>query len=318
MIHGNQARELVELIQWLKTEKPDLICLSNAMLIGMARRLKSELGVPVLCSLQGEDFFLDSLPQPHRDQAWQIIAERATEIDRFIAPSQYYGELMRRRLRLPADQVRVLYNGIDLEGYSEAKFTPEAPVVGFFARMCREKGLDTLVEAFLLLKKRVRVKNLKLRVGGYCGPADRGFVDGLQERLKKNGFLADAEFCPNLTRLEKQEFLRSLTVFSVPATYGEAFGLYVIEALAAGVPVVQPDHAAFPELIAATGGGLLCKPNDPSALADTLESLLLDPARRRTLGNQGCQAVREKFGIQTMAAQFAELAADVLQKQTSG
>ena len=115
---GNQAREIEELIAWLKTQpKPDVICLSNALLIGMVRRLKAELRVPVVCTLQGEDSFLDALPETHRAACWRTLAERAAEVDLFIAPSRYFGDLMRERLGLPADRVRVVYNGINLEGY---------------------------------------------------------------------------------------------------------------------------------------------------------------------------------------------------------
>ena len=100
-------------------------------------------------------------------------------MDLFIAPSRYFGNLMRERLGLPADRVRVVHNGINLDGYetdgqsgkSEVR-SPKSevqgagvPVLGFFARMCPEKGLDTLVEAYILLRQRGRAGNLKLRVG---------------------------------------------------------------------------------------------------------------------------------------------------------
>jgi glycosyltransferase involved in cell wall biosynthesis len=173
--------------------------------------------------------------------------------------------------------------------------------------MCREKGLDTLVEAFLLLRQRGRVGNLKLRVGGSCGPADEAFVNSLRERLQASGLLGDVEFHPNLDRASKVAMLRSLSVFSVPALYGEAFGLYVIEALAAGVPVVQPRTAAFPELIEATGGGVLCAAGDAQALAEAVEELLLDPARARALGDAGRHAVTERFSAETMAQTTLQL-----------
>ncbi len=306
---GKQARELEELIDWLRAEKPDVVSLSNALLVGMARRIKAELRAPVLCSLQGEDWFLDALPSPDRETAWQTAAERAADVDLFIAPSRYFAELMQRRLKLAPERVRVLANGLNLDGYAAApgQGDVQPPVLGYFARMCREKGLETLVNAFIVLKKRGRVRDLKLRVGGSCGPADQVVVDELRARLEESGLLADVEFRPNLSRADKQAFLRSLSVFSVPAIYGEAFGLYVIEALACGVPVVQPRHAAFPELIAATGGGLLCAPGDEPALADAIESLLLDPARARSLGEAGQKAVREQFGIETMARRMAEV-----------
>jgi glycosyltransferase involved in cell wall biosynthesis len=319
---GHQARELDDLIAWLKTQpRPDVLCLSNALLLGMARRLRAELGAPVVCSLQGEDSFLESLPESHRAQCWQVLAERAAEVDYFISPSCYFGELMRERLGFPADRLRVIHNGINLEGYgaqgkdgaaagtldSHHSERSSAPVLGFFARMCREKGLDTLVEAYIALRRRGRVKELKLRVGGSCGPSDEALVESLGGQLRAAGLAGEVEFCPNLSRAAKLAFLRSLSVFSVPARYGEAFGLYVIEALAAGVPVVQPRTAAFPELIEATGGGVLCAPGDAEALAEAIEGLLLDPARRRVLGEDGRRAVFEKFSAETMARQMLEV-----------
>jgi glycosyltransferase involved in cell wall biosynthesis len=315
---GNQARELDALTGWLgQHPHPDVICLSNALLVGLVRKLKQQLRSPVVCMLQGEDYFLDSLPQSERDEAWKTLAERAAEVDLFIAPSRYFGDRMRDRLKLPAERVRVVFNGISLEGYEPAQ-PPKAagrlpeqrttdkgqrtiPVLGYFARMCREKGLDRLVEAFILLKRRERTGGLKFRIGGGCGPSDEPFVNALRERLKTNGVLHDVEFHPNLDRPAKLDFFRGLTVFSVPALYGESFGLYVIEALAAGVPVVQPRAAAFPELIEATGGGVLYEPGDVEALADALEGLLLDREKLRALGEAGRKSVRENFSAERMA-----------------
>src|SRR5439155_12229373 len=172
---------------------------------------------------------------------------------------------------------------------------------GYFARMCREKGLEALVEAFVILRRRERTKGLKLRIGGSCGSADEPFVSSLRERLKQEALLEAVEFHPNLDRAAKLSFLRSLSVFSVPALYGEAFGLYLIEAMAAGVPVVQPKVAAFPELIEATGGGVVCAPADPNSLADGIEGLLLDPKRASLLGQTGARAVFERFSADSMA-----------------
>jgi len=174
--------------------------------------------------------------------------------------------------------------------------------------------LDRLVEAFLLLKGRERTKDLKLRVGGGCGPSDEPFVDALRERLKTNGVLHDVEFHPNLDRAAKVQFLRSLDIFCVPALYGEAFGLYVIEALAAGVPVAQPRAAAFPELIEATGGGVLYEPGDVGALAGAIESLAMNPEKRHALGDAGRQEVWQDFNAGRMAENvrraFQQLSSD--------
>ncbi len=302
---GRQARELEHLIQWLKTlPKPDIICLSNALLLGSARRLKSNLKTRICCMLQGEDSFLDGLPESHRTACWDALKKRATEVDILIAPSRYFADLMIRRLGLGPDRVTVAHNGINLQGYPGPQTEPArpaAPLLGYFARMCPEKGLDLVVDAFIALSRRGKIPGLKLRVGGSCGPGDQVFVEKMKHRLQDAGVLAQVDFCPNLSRTEKIEFLRSLSVFSVPARYGEAFGLYVLEALAAGVPVVQPRAAAFPELVDATKGGVLCEPENSQSLADEVERLLLSPTRAREQGETGRKKVFEEFSDRAMA-----------------
>jgi len=313
---GNQARDLDEFITWVRTQpKPDVVCLSNVLLTGVARRLRRDVGVPVVSLLGGEDAYLDSMPEPWRGEVWRTLAERATDIDLFVAPSRYFADRMRPRLGMPVERVEVVPAGINLEGYPvpspAPSFTDHAsrltaparpstvPVLGYLARMCPEKGLDTLVDAFIELRRRARIPTLRLKVAGGCGPGDEPFVEGLRARLRARGLSAEVEFHPNLDRTAKIAFLRSLTVFSVPALYGEAFGMYLLEALAAGVPVVQPAHAAFPEVVEATGGGVVCPPDDAAALAEAIEGLLLDTERCRALGEAGQRAVHTRFSIET-------------------
>ena len=310
---GHQDREITELVAWLREHaKPDVICLSNALLIGMARRLKAELRTPVACLLQGEEPYLDSLPAAYRDPAWQLLLERAVDVDAWIGPSRWAADRMAQRLKLRPERVHVVHNGISLDGYEElgpqaSARSQAAPVLGYFTRMCKEKGLDTLVEAYILIKQRERVPRLKLHIGGGCGPGDEPFVKSLRKRLAEAGYIGEVSFNPNLSRPEKIAFLKALTVFSAPALYGESFGLYLIEALAAGVPVVQPRVAAFPEIIAATGGGVLCEPGDPKLLANAIEELLLNPERARELGGAGRRAVFEKFGAEAMARETSRV-----------
>jgi glycosyltransferase involved in cell wall biosynthesis len=300
---GFQARELDELIAWLRTQpKPDVICLSNALLVGMARKLKSELGAAVVCMLQGEVDYLDALLPEYRAQCWKLLSERAKDVDLFGAASRYFGDLMAVRLGLTPERVKVVNNGINLQGYgdSRAHVTERKPVLGYFARMCPEKGLDTLVDAYIQLRQRERIKGLRLRVGGGCGPGDEPFVNSLRRRLSESGYLNEVEFCPNLDRTAKMKFLQSVSVFSVPARCTEAFGLYVVEAMAAGVPVVQPRTGAFPEIIEATGGGITYD-GEPDALVLALEDLLSDTNRARSLGEAGRRAALEKFSAEAMA-----------------
>ena len=303
--HGHQAKELDKLVAWLVEQKPDVVCLSNSLLIGVARRVREELRVPIICSLQGEDAFLDSLPEPYRERCWQLVRERAADVVRFVAPSRYYNALMQERLRLAPEKIAVIYNGMDLDGFAPAGARPEFPTVGFLARMCRDKGLDTLVEAFIRLAP--RVPHARLKIGGTLTDADRAFVTDLTARLEQAGIVNAVKFLPNLTHAEKQQFLRGLTVVSVPTPRGEAFGLFVIESLASGVAVVQPNNGAFPELIELTGGGVLYAQGDASSLADALEKLLLDPAHAAKLGRCGREIVNSHFTSNAMARNFEEL-----------
>jgi len=302
---GRQAKELERLIEWLKSEEPpDVVHFSNALLLGMARRIKEELGVPVICSLQDEDILLDALLEQHRQPAWEILSQRAAEIDAFISVSNYYKDFMCERLGISADCIHVIYNGIELEGFEPAASPPEPPVIGFLERQCRDKGLHTLVEAFIILKKRGQVKDLKLRIAGGKTADDESFVQEVHQRLVEEGFSDDVEFLPKLNRDEKLAFWQTLSVASVPAEHKEAFGIYIIEALASGVPVVQPRHGAFPELLEITGGGLLSEPNDANSLATTIEKLLLNPEQGRELANQGREVVFANFTIERMAYEF--------------
>jgi glycosyltransferase involved in cell wall biosynthesis len=309
---GFQAKEVEKVVAWLSEGMtPDVVCLSNVLLIGLARRIREATGAAVVCTLQGEDTFLDSLPEPERAQSWGTLVERTTDVAAFIAPSRYYAELMTERLQLTDDKVHVVHNGISLAGYEPASSAPDPPVLGYLARLCPTKGLATLVEAFVLLRGEGRLETLQLRAGGTQTGDDAAFVDQLRTRLADEGLDGDAEFLPNLDREEKLSFLRSLTVMSVPATYGESFGLYVLEAMASGVPVVQPRHAAFPELIELTGGGLLCEPDDARSLADAIEPLITDPAGARAMGERGRQAVLRDFSAERMAQRVAEVCESV-------
>lgn len=305
---GNQVKELGKLIAWLKEmHRPDVVCLSNVLLVGMARTIRQELGVPVVCTLQGEDSFLDSLPEPYGGRAWRLVAERCVDVQAFIAVSEYHGRLMSERLGIARERLHVVHNGINLDGYAPAVSPPDPPVVGFLARLCPQKGLDTLVDAFIRLRERGRVPGVRLRIAGTATGADESFVASLRGRLADHGLGNEAEFLTNIDADGKRRFLQGLSVLSVPATYGESFGLYLLEAWASGVPVVQPRHGAFPELLAISGGGILCEPRDPGALAAAIEGLLQDPIRARAMGRAAREVVQNRFSVGRMADEVARV-----------
>ncbi len=313
---GQQIKELNRLVDWLGTQenKPDVICLSNILLVGLAGPIKKRLGVPVVCLLQDEDGFLDGLSSPYREQAWQIIAERSSDVDAFIAVSKYYGDAMRQRLGFDPDRVHVVYTGISLEGYESPQAAPQVPTIGYLSRMCPDRGLDTLIEAFIKLKKKEGLANARLRITGGQRADDKTFIERMQQQLSSQGLLDDVEFLPDFTGDARRDFLQSLSVLSVPEKQPMAYGLYVLEALAAGVPVAQPATGVFPELLEITRGGVLCEPNNVQALADAIESLLLDPDKVRELGKRGREAIFEKFDIDQTAAEMVRTYGEIAQK----
>lgn len=303
---GRQVKELERLAGWLAEEgRPDVVILSNALLLGVASRIRERTGAAVVCTLQGEDSFLDGLPEPYRTQAWEKLGENGREaVDAFVAVSRYHADRMTERANLPVERTHVIHNGIALDGYPEVprEAMPNPPALGYLARMCPMKGLAELAEAFVEVKRRNRVPGLRLKVAGSRTDSDVAFVAVLKDRLDAAGLAKDVEFFPNVSRTEKIAFLKGLTALSVPATYGESFGLYLIEAMAAGVPVVQPRHGGFPEVVEATGGGLLYALGSQDAYVEALEETLTDPERARRMGEAGRRAVRERFGSEAMAA----------------
>ena len=321
--HGNQAGELRELIAWLKTAfdgaPPDAVWLSTALQAGLARSLREELKVPILGFLQGEDTFLDGLGS-RSEEVWALLGERMKDADVWIAPSRYFAEQMAARLRWNAAEMersmRVIPNGIALEDFDSAEVQPHSvPTIGYLARFVPGKGIGVLVDAFIILKKRNTIAGLRMRCAGSMTAGDAIYADTLRAKLAAAGCAGDVEFLPNVSREEKVRFLRSLDVFSVPATASEAFGLYVIEALAAGVPVVQPRAWAFPEIVGEKCG-VIFEPGKSVedaalSLADALEGILRDHARMLALGAAAREVARERFSLHAMAAAFVRLAASL-------
>jgi glycosyltransferase involved in cell wall biosynthesis len=299
---GHQSSELDMLVDWLRNDiQPDVIGLSNALLLGMRRKLSQALGVPIVCFLQGEDTFLDALGAKDREKAWQVLSERAAETELFVSPSVYFADLMARRMNIPREKIEVIPNGTTLEGYSETRVEPAAPTLGYFARMCTDKGVEFIAEVFLKLKERNRVPGLRLHIGGGMGPTDELVVNRIRKRFNNANVASDVDFFPNVTREEKIRFFENITVLSTPAFYGETFGLYLIEGMAAGVPIVQPPVAAFPEIIEKSKGGLLSEDTSVDSLALTIEGLLMDSGQRKAFGEAARASVHSYYSVERMA-----------------
>ncbi len=306
---SNLGKEVDKLVDWLKQDgKPDVIVLSNALLAGLIRELKSRLGVPVVCTFQGEDSFLDSLPKRWCNRAWEELAMRVQDADVLVAPSQFYGRLMEERLRLEPGSIHVIPNGIDLSGWRESD-GENVKRIGYLARMCHSKGLGLLVDAFIQLND----SSLTLAIAGTMGGGDDVYVAGLKKKLEKARLDNCVEWFPDLARQEKVDFLRDLSVFSVPVVYPEAFGLYLLEAMACGVPVVMPNASAFPEVVNSAACGVLVTPGSAGDLARGLQEMLDDP-EREVVGKKGRRAVEERYHVGAMALNFEKIFGKVAPK----
>ncbi len=310
---GRQAEELDQLVSWLQAERrPTVVHLSNALLLGLARRLRRDVGARVVCTLQDEDTWVDAMPAATAQRIWGAMRACVPDVDAFVAVSGYYAERMRSQLALPADKLRVVHIGIDLEGYAPPSPDPGAPpVLGYLSRLTPGLGLETLVDAFIALQREPELGALRLRATGGVVGQDRAFLRRLDRRLAQAGLTDSVEWLPDFNRAARQAFLRTLTALSVPVPGGEAFGTYILEAQASGVPVVQPAVAAFPEILNATQGGVLYDPSQPGALADALRPLLRNPTAARTLGLRGREAVLARFGVDRMAGDLLKLYAEL-------
>ncbi len=276
MITGDDPafREQVQqLIDWVKNqEKPDIIHLSSTLLLGIAKEIKQQLDIPVVCSVQDEEVWIDSLNEKDSSLAWQGIRENIPYIDRFITTSEFYKKIISERIP-QMKAVDVVYPGINSEKYASDSY-PEDPVIGFFYRMNQKNGLDILAEAFVKLKKRGTVQRLKLKIGGGYTGEDKRFLKRIKSILSP--YKEDVEISDSYSLDDHTGFYRTITVLSVPITFEESVGLYLCEAFAAGRPAVEPAIGSFSEIV--EGAGLIYSPNDSDSLADALERILTDEA----------------------------------------
>jgi len=306
--HGYQRKEITKLVDWLATDiRPEIINLSNVLLAGMVHDLKQRLQVPILGTLQGDDIFLESLPEKQRGQALGLVREHCRHLDGFLTTSGYYADFMATYLDIPRERIHLVYPGLNLQGYAEhAPGRNGAPfTVGYFARICPEKGLHVLADAFRLLQQAVPGLPCCLRVSGWLGPNQHAYFSEIKERFQRWGLSDRLIHVESPDHASKVRFFQEIDVLSVPTTYREPKGLYVLEAWASGVPVVQPRHGSFPELLDITGGGLLVNPNDPADLAQALRRLAEQPELGRELGRKGKTAVHERFHADAMARETA-------------
>ena len=301
---GYQLKDIRKLTTFLRTEEPpDIVTLPNSLLIGLARPIREALHRPVACTLQGEELFLNQLQEPYRSQALELIRVKCEDVDGFVAVSEFCADYWQRQLGIPDRRLHVVPLGIDPEGYGPPAHVPGAPFkVGFFARVAPEKGLHLLAESYVRLRRESDFSGSALEVAGYLAPEHRDYLHGVERLMKDAGLAHEFHYRGEFDRAGKIEFLRSLSILSVPSTYDEPKGIFLLEAMASGVPVVQPRRGAFREILERTGGGIMVEPGDAASLADGIYGLWKNPELAAELGRRGAEGVRKYYSASQMAA----------------
>ena len=305
MIEGDNAfkpSEVKRLVKYLSEKgKPDVIHLSNALITGLARQIKKHMDVKIVCSLLNEDDWIEEMVEPFRSKAWELIALEAKYIDRFVTPSRYYRDFFLSKTGLDGSNVDIVPLGFDPEEHIAERSETRPPAVGYFCRVNVQNGFDKIVDAFILLKTRNTIPGLTLNVcGGYTGD-DKPFVSEQIKKIKEHGFQKSVRIYPEFQGNKKAEFFSDVDVISVPVRKYDGYGLYLLEANSAGIPVVQPATGAFPEIIATTGGGITYQPDTVEALAESLAEILNDKNRREALGKAGQAGVRSELSLDKMS-----------------
>ena len=189
--------------------------------------------------------------------------------------------------------------------------------IGYLARLAPEKGLAQLAEAYRLFRKR----NQKPRCGLKRPAISRPLTGRISPRScapsSDAGLAGEFTYHGAVDRESKLAFLQSIDVLSVPATYDEPKGMFLLEAMASGVPVVQPRRGAFIEIVEATGGGLLVTPDDPGALAEGLHTMWRDRAHAAEIGRRGAEGMRKRYTVQQSTARLLEVYAEVQNANTT-
>ncbi len=305
---GFQKDELQHLIDFLKNhEKPDIVHLSNALLLGLAKKIKEELQIPVVCSLQDEDVWIDAMNEEYQKKLWNLMGEKAKDVDAFIGVSDFFANVMKKNMNISDDKVFVIPISINPEKYKSFVPSFDPPVIGFLSRMYEEHGFGLLIDAFIELKQRKEFKKVKLRITGGKTADDNAYFKKQIKKLKKNNLYSDLEYVEDFQTENLDKFFDGLSFLTVPVLKGEAFGAYQLESLASGIPLIQPTLGAFPEIIEKTGGGVTYIPNDSETLAEKWAEMILKPKLLKEMGEKGKTVVLEQFNNKVLTEKMINI-----------
>ncbi|MBP7505064.1 MAG: glycosyltransferase family 4 protein [Prolixibacteraceae bacterium] len=305
---GEQKEELERMVDWMAEHcKPDIIHISNALLLGLAKRIRERIDVPIVCSLQDEDVWVDVMKPSYRERIWKLMQEKSADVDAFIAVSHFFARVMEERMALPREKVFPIYLGVDPDEYEFIPSSGKNRNIGYISRMCHENGFDLVVDAFILLRQQAALSDVKLiATGGYTA-ADHRFLKAQKEKIVRAGLSGEVIFHDAFEGEGRKEFFRKAALATVPVRNGEAFGMYLPELMASGIPIVQPALGAFPEIVSISGGGSIYSPNTPEKLAEAWADLLYNRDALNALSHQARKGVSNSFNIHDHAREMIDL-----------
>ncbi len=314
--NGEQKDELARMVDWIAEHlQPDIIHISNALLLGLARQIREKTGVPIICSLQDEDVWVDVMEPGFRDQVWKLMKEKSVDVDAFIAVSRYFGDEMKKRMSLPADKIHSVYLGVDPEEYEFVSSATKDRSVGYISRMCQANGFDIVVDAFILLRENPGFSDVKLVVTGGSTSVDTKYIKMLKRRIDRAGLHRDVDFHDEFEGESRKEFFKKVAVGTVPVRNGEAFGMYLPELMASGIPIVQPALGAFPEIVNLSGGGVVYEPNTPAGLMQAWATVLSDRDNLANLSHLARKGVETYFNIHDHAREMIQVYEQMIDKK---
>ncbi|MBN2596439.1 MAG: glycosyltransferase [Marinifilaceae bacterium] len=313
---GKQKEELNRMVSWMAEYlTPDVIHLSNALLLGLAPKLKKEFPNAILvCSLQDEDVWVDAMKDSFRDKIWALMSTKAEYLDAFIAVSDFYAGVSLEKMNIPKEKVFINHLGVDPDEYKFAKPESKARNIGYISRMCEGNGFDIIVDAFIELKKDTACQDVKLIVTGGSTGDDKPLLKQVRQKLKEERLLEQVEFHEDFNGEGRHKFFKKVKLISVPVRNGEAFGLYLLESMASGVPVVQPNLGAFAEIVNKSKGGIIYENNTAEELAVTFKKLLNNENKIQELSVTGRKAVEKEFNIYTKTDHLIHIYKQLMEK----
>ncbi len=312
-----QRREFARLADYLGSGyRPDAVLFANIMLSGLAEAVRANFACPIICLSQGSDRVVEALDEPFRSDARKLARKNARLFRRVVTSSRFFAIRATESLALPASRIRVVPPGVDAKSLRNPAPRRRLPfTIGYMAPVRKDKGLDILVEAVESLARDTSVEP-ELWISGRV--EDERYWNRLQRRLDGAALKSRRRIFGSLTGTDRRDFLEGLSVFVVPSREPESRATHMLEAMAAGVPVIGPATGIIPEVFQYANGGLLVSSEAPAWMfAQALELLASMPDTADEMGRVGSEGVEEYFSIGSSARRLVEIIDEAVRSPTA-